>query len=140
MCVDEWVESDSTLLLPCFLRLTLLYLLLFRLTLFSSLRFQAPLSVSSSSRFAYLSSFFSSNPTRRRHPQSSGSLSLSIGLTLIWVYNISLNFVGLCYCCFVWVSVLIYVKIQSLNFWVWGCSDLKLEWDVGILIHKLGLD
>ena len=42
--------------------------------------------------------FFSSNPTRRRHPQSSSSLSTYIGLTLIWVYIVSLNFVGLYYC------------------------------------------
>ena len=35
--------------------------------------------------------------------------SLYIWLTLIWVYNISLKFVGLWYYCFVWVSVLIYL-------------------------------
>ena len=88
---------------------------------------------------APLSSLFSSNPysnQRHTHIQSNSAVlhlfsddsatlllfhsksatpptifrfSLYIWLMLIWVYIISLNFVGLWYYCFVWVLVLIYL-------------------------------
>ena len=42
-------------------------------------------------------------------PSSIFRFSFYVWLTLVWVYIISLNFLGLCYYCFVWVSVLIYL-------------------------------
>ena len=76
-----------------------------------------------------LASLFSSNPysnQRRTHIQSNSAVlllfhsksatpptifrfSLYVWLSQIWVYIISLNFVGLWYYCFVWVSILIYL-------------------------------